>query len=249
MLSKEEQEMIQQLCETSPEAAKVRDLLHKEKQLQLSMISHEIRNPVTLINSLTQLMGTTYPEVKGSRHWNNLVDNIQFLRVLLAQLSDYNNSQKLKRTEFNLYRMLLSYVDSIRMPLAQQNINITFSKHGPVPAFLMDREKITQVLMNLIRNAVEALEEMDEGHEGEIHVALHADFDYVTVSIKDNGPGIPEEYLSTLFDFFVTHKQEGTGLGLAICKNIVEAHHGTLKVASVLGEGAEFIMKLPILYR
>lgn len=249
MLSKEEQEKIQQLCEESPQAAQVRELLHKEKQLQLSMISHEIRNPVTLINSLTQLMGTTYPEITGSQHWSNLIENIQFLRVLLGQISDYNNSQKLKRTEFNLYRMLESYLNSIRYTLEEQNISLTFTKRGAVPAFLMDREKITQVFMNLIRNAAEALEEMGENHQGEIQVVMTADFDFVTVAIKDNGPGIPEEYLPTLFDFFVTHKKDGTGLGLAICKNIIEAHQGTMKVESKPGSGATFIIKLPILYR
>lgn len=251
MLSKEEQNTLQDLCKKSPEAAQVYELLQKEKQMQLSMVSHEIRNPVTLINSFVQLLGTSYPEIKDSRHWLNLTNNLQFLRFLLAQLSDYNNSQKLNRTEFNLYIMLQSFIDSVRPTLQEQNIMITFEKEGAVPPFLMDREKLTQVFLNLIRNAAEAIEEShgENEKEGKIHITLTADFDKVTVSIRDNGPGIPNEYLPTLFDFFVTHKKEGTGLGLAICKNIVEAHHGTLTISSPPEKGAEFIITLPILYR
>lgn len=245
MLSKEEQETLQQLCKTSPEAAKVCELLHKEQQLQLSMVSHEIRNPVTLINSFLQLIGAAHPEVKEHPHWEDVMYNIHFLRFLLTQLSDYNNSRKLNRTEINIYRMLQSFINSVRTSLSDQNIQITFQKNGPVPPFLLDREKMTQVFLNLFRNAAEALGE----NGGEIKVTLTSDCETVTVSIRDNGPGIPEEYLPTLFDFFVTHKKEGTGLGLAICKNIVEAHNGTIKAISTPGEGAEFVIELPILYR
>ena len=249
MLSKEEQKTLNQLCHESPQAAQVRELLHKEKQLQISMISHEIRNPVTVINSFLQLIGSAYPEVRDSQYWQEIINNMQFLRFLLTQLSDYNNSQKLNRAEISLYRMLQSFIDSVRPTLSEQNIEISFQKHGAVPPFLLDREKLTQVFLNLIRNAAEAIAEMDDRHGGTIAVTLTADFDYVTVSIRDNGPGIPAEYLPTLFDFFVTHKKDGTGLGLAICRNIIEAHGGTIEVASVLGEGAEFIIKLPIVYR
>ena len=81
---------------------------------------------------------------------------------------------------------------------------------------------------------------------GTIHIRLSCDGDFVTIKVEDTGCGIPEEYLPTLFDLFVTHKKNGTGLGLAICREIVTAHHGSISAQSVPGEGTTFTVMFPV---
>lgn len=245
MLSREEYEKIHKLCEESPQAAKVWKLMQQENQLQLSMVSHEIRNPVTLINSFLQLMASVRPEVKDFPYWQDITENMQFLRRLLASLSQYNNAWKLNREEANLYLILKSFTEQIRPALSEEHITVNFIKEGPVPPFLLDREKLLQVFLNLIRNAAEAM----AGQGGTISITLSADTDTAVIRFRDDGPGIPAAYLSTLFDFFVTHKKDGTGLGLAIARSTIEAHGGTIGVSSIEGQGSEFIIRLPVVYR
>ena len=88
------------------------------------------------------------------------------------------------------------------------------------------------------------MEAMDS--KGSIVCSLTADHDMVHISVKDTGEGIPDDYRSTLFEPFITHKQEGTGLGLAICKRIVIAHGGTISYTSAPNKGTEFKILLPI---
>ena len=81
---------------------------------------------------------------------------------------------------------------------------------------------------------------------GTILISVSCDGDNVILQVQDTGCGIPEEYLPTLFDLFVTHKKNGTGLGLAICREIVSAHRGTISVESAPGQGTTFTVSLPV---
>jgi two-component system sensor kinase FixL len=99
------------------------------------------------------------------------------------------------------------------------------------------------VILNLVRNAVEAMESVDR-RELRISTGLLAD-NTAQVSVIDSGPGIPPEIASRLFQPFVTSKKSGMGLGLSICREIVEAHHGRLQMAPIAAGGTEFRLILP----
>lgn len=245
MFSKENETKIRQLCQESPQAMEVYNLMNSQHQLQMSMVSHEIRNPVTLINSFLQLLASSHPEVKSFSYWSDITENMGFLRFLLENLSAYNNSQKLNREEINIYQLLKTITANTTPTLSGQNISIQLKKEGAIPPFLLDRHKLHQVFLNLIRNSMEAIGESG----GHIRIYLSGDLDTVTVHIQDDGPGIPEEFMDTLFDFSVTHKKNGTGLGLAIAKNIIEAHGGTIGAASPKEGGAVFTICLPVTYQ
>ena len=126
--------------------------------------------------------------------------------------------------------------------------------YGDLPLVECYPGQLNQVFMNLITNAIDALEETDGNHpptdkEPCIHIQTqHLDSNHISISIKDNGPGIPEAIQSQLFDPFFTTKPvgKGTGLGLAISHQVVERHHGTLHCHSVVGQGTDFVMILPI---
>ena len=138
MLSKEEQAKIGQLCQESSQAMEVCSLMNKQNQLQLSMVSHEIRNPVTLINSFLQLLGSSHPEITSYHYWTEITENMRFLRELLENLSAYNNAQKLSREEVSILSILKTVIADTEPTLSEKNITIQLKRrrcpalsHGP----------------------------------------------------------------------------------------------------------------------
>jgi signal transduction histidine kinase len=101
------------------------------------------------------------------------------------------------------------------------------------------------VFANILDNAIDALAPVVEGRRIELYVE-NGRPDHATVRIHDNGAGISEETLDRIFSPFFTTKEKGTGLGMAISKKIVEAHEGTIEVASEVGRGTEFTIRLPL---
>ena len=110
-----------------------------------------------------------------------------------------------------------------------------------MPIIQADKTKMSQLILNLLRNSSEAIKT-----KGVIHCSLTSQKNHLVLSIKDNGSGIPVLYQEDLFEPFITHKQDGTGLGLPICKRIAEAHNGSISFQSVPEKGTEFTVLLPI---
>lgn len=215
--------------------------LEQSYQFQISKISHEIRNPVTLINSYLQLLAKAHPEVTGFQYWDHVTSNMDFLIDLLNEISSYNRSTTAKKESTNIYWFLQDFVEDMKVELEKYNIQLVLKKESALPRLDIDPIKFKEVLYNLVRNSKEAITQ-----DGMITISVYFEDLSVIIDITDNGPGIPEEYLPTLFDPFVTYKKEGTGLGLAITKNIIDAHNGTIQVSSDIGKGTSFILKLPI---
>jgi signal transduction histidine kinase len=120
---------------------------------------------------------------------------------------------------------------------------ITVDKqYGPVPSFYCYPQELNQVFMNILANAIDAIE-----GEGEISIATSVDDHHVNIEISDSGHGIPEEDRDRVFELGFTTKGVGvgTGLGLAISRGIVEKHKGDLNVSSKKGKGATFVIRLP----
>lgn len=208
--------------------------------LMLSKVSHEIRNPVALINSFLQLLCGRYPELKTDGYFQKIEENMDYLKALLDELSVYNHSHTAKKEDLNPYLLLQELTASAAPLLEPGNISISLCKETAIPRIPIDKVKFQQLFSNLIRNAAEA---MPDG--GEIHLLISCDGSSVQIQVADTGCGIPAEYLPTLFDFFVTHKKNGTGLGLAICREIVSAHNGKISVQSSC-EGTVFTVVFPI---
>lgn len=215
--------------------------LKSQHQFMLSQISHEIRNPVTLINSFLQLLENHHPELSLDAYWKKIMENMDFLISLLEDLSEFNNSVKLHMQEINLYHLFQDIIHSAEPVCQRLGISLILMKKTAVPTLQADRTKIRQLLLNLLRNAREAI-----GSQGIITCALASDGNTVTISIQDTGPGIPIDYQKDLFQPFITHKKEGTGLGLAICKRIAEAHEGSISFTSSPEEGTKFTIILPV---
>ena len=124
--------------------------------------------------------------------------------------------------------------------MVPQNVHITVNANTGIPHLLLDQTKLLQVFYNLIRNAAEA---MPDG--GDIRITLTLHETELQVNVANHGPDIPPEYLPDLFEPFVTHKKEGTGLGLSICREIIQAHEGSISVSSS-GGNTVFTILLPL---
>lgn len=217
----------------------------EEFQTLLSAISHEIRNPVTLINSYLQLIEQTHPEICSCQYWDTVQQEMTHLRALLEDISSYQNVSRLHTEPTDMTAYLNEYAASLT-PLLAQNASVAFSADiaRKLPVLPADPVRLRQVLDNLVRNALEALAQKSDDSSRKLSLLASMNGDALCILICDNGCGIDREYLDTLFDPFVTHKQNGTGLGLAICRQITEAHGGTLSCLSC-GQPTVFEVRLP----
>lgn len=225
----------------APDYKQMYEELQLTHQLMLSQISHEIRNPVTLINSFLQLVEGHHPELAEDSCWHKVMENMDFLRELLTEFSSFNNSDKLHRKELNVYHLLQDILESVVPSFQELGICVTLNKETAVPTTLADSTKLRQVILNLLRNAKEAI-----GSNGSICCFLMSNGETITIRIRNNGPCIPKEYQKDLFEPFVTHKKDGTGLGLAICRRIITAHEGSISCISNEELGTEFSIVLPV---
>jgi len=206
-----------------------------------SSVAHEIRNPLGVINNSVYFLNVRLKEhadEKVVKHLKIMAENITAADRIISDLLDLsrNNVGVFELVDLNI--ILKRAFASLSVP---ENIKV-ITKVDKIPQMLIDPERMKRVFLNIIQNAVAA---MPKG--GKLVVGLSRFGDSVEISFKDSGVGIPEESMQKLFTPLFTTKAKGLGLGLAICKQIVEGHNGDIVVKSNAGEGALFIVRLPIL--
>ncbi len=227
---------------TEASAADVRSASEAEAKYRrwISCLSHEVRNPLTLIYSSLQILEKDYPCVKDSPLWEQTKSDVQYLIRLLKDSSAVTREYQPRFTEFSLQEFFQELTVSVQPLLDEHRIQLDnrvarSDADDAVPELFIcaDRERLKEALTNLLVNAVDALSSLPDSDRRQICLnAGLADSAGHTVflHVKDNGPGIPDEYLDTLFDPFITHKSNGTGLGLSIVRNIAGLHGGTVSV-------------------
>ena len=229
------------LMEHNPEAKKIIEQLLQNHQTIVSLISHEIRNPLTLISSSLQLMEQTHPEVRDFSNWDQTMQDLNFLCQLLSELSAYNNGSTLRYQVFSLQKLLRSVAVSFAISLENASVSFRSSIDPAIKDYAGDQIKLREVLLNLLKNARES-----QADEIVLSASSGCDTSGIQISIRDNGCGIEQDQLDQIFQAFHTTKQEGTGLGLSLSKRIIEAHHGTLTVTSAPRKGSTFTVFRPL---
>lgn len=216
-----------QLTSENETAKQIVSQLLENHQTIVSMISHEIRNPLTLVSSALQIIEIQHPEVINFHGWSQAIEDIEFMCNLLNELSDFNNGSTLHHSVFSLEKLLKNIAVSFAMSLDSINSNIEFTSKISLNSdnYTGDKIKFEEVILNLLQNAKDAVSEK---------------------TFTDNGCGISDDIVNTIFDPFVTYKTNGTGLGLALSKKIIEAHGGTLIVTSSDETGTVFTITLPV---
>lgn len=227
MLNPKEKHLLVDYCEKDAALARLLQKLQENQQQQLSAISHEIRNPVATIRGFLQLTQKQHPEVCNYVTWPSLLDNVDYLCSLLDELSQYNQAIHLHKESISLTNLLKSLTEECQTTFA--STRITFIKKSAIPRASLDPVKLRSAVLNLIRNAHEALALQTDG---QITVSLSFDGDLFHISVSNNGPEIPVEIRERIMEPFISFKKDGTGLGLAIVRSVAEAHGGKLILES-----------------
>jgi two-component system, NtrC family, sensor histidine kinase PilS len=204
-------------------------------------VAHEIRNPLASISGSIELLRQGPVVSEDDRTLMAIVHReIQRLNVLIGDLLDYANPRPRQLVDFDLGVMIEETLQVARAEQSFAAIEMAMSVDRPMPIHA-DPAKLRQVLWNLLRNAADA------AALGGKHVRIDArrSFDATTITVADDGPGIPAEQLARIFDPFFTTKSKGTGLGLATCHAIVAEHHGHIDVASEVGKGTQLVVTIP----
>jgi signal transduction histidine kinase len=203
-------------------------------------IVHEIRNRLALLGGYALLISQRPEDVQGSRAkaWTVYGEALR-LEGMLCEIMAYARPVRMRRTVLSLNALLKGLVARLREQLPA-NIVVTADLAPSLPEVCVDSDRIEQVMLNLIRNASDA---MPGG--GTIVITTRTRGDAVTVSVRDEGSGIAAEMRDHLFTPFNTTKKTGNGLGLAICRQIVVDHGGSIDVESPAGCGATFNVVLP----
>jgi signal transduction histidine kinase len=222
----------------------------------IANMSHELRTPLNIIFSTAQLFNVLIS--KGEELNTDKIKNYTFsirqncyrLLRLVNNLIDMtkldSGFMKLDLRNENIVQVAEEITQSTAEYVGQMNRTIIFDTDQEEKIMAFDAEKLERILLNLISNATKFTEPGDE-----INVTLLDYEDYIVISVKDTGRGIPEEKLSQLFQRFkqvdplLNRSHEGSGIGLSIVKALVEMHEGSIEVKSEFGKGTEFIIALP----
>lgn len=210
--------------------------------LTLSLLTHEIRNPLTLISCEMQLLLAHHPELASYDGWNSINENLAYINNLLTELSSYQNAAHLSLKQTDPSEFLGEIAETVRPVFQCRNIRLETDMEENLPCLLLDQTKMRQCLFNLLRNARESIQH----DHGNIHLSAASRINMLLISVSDNGCGIQKEDLEEIFQPFKSCKANGTGLGLAVTQQIILAHGGTLSVESEPEKGSTFTIHLPL---
>ncbi len=224
-------------------ATEKRDLLAR----LLGRLAHEIRNPLSSLDIHVQLLeedlrtlAPQMPEQFSSR-LEIIHGELHRLESIVEHFLRLAGPSELELEPVEFPKIVAHVCELLRPEAAAREIEIRPQLHPGLPALMADSVRLTQALLNLLINAMQAVE-----RSGSIDVVAQLEGDSNSVAVTDSGPGITPEKLPSIFDPYFTTKAEGSGLGLWIAQQIVIAHGGTLQAQNAPGKGAVFTMKLPL---
>ncbi len=229
------------------------ELASKYKSQFLASMSHELRTPMNAVLGYTRmLLMNVYGELpekvrdvhgridKSGRHLLGLINDVlDFSKIEAGQLT-------LAINPYSIRDVIQAVVSGTQSLAAEKNLSLKVTVPSDLPPVLGDERRITQVLLNLVGNAIKFTD------SGEVRVEVKSADGSFVVSVSDTGPGIAETDQENIFEEFrqaqssTTQKKGGTGLGLAIAKRIVELHGGKIWVKSEVGKGSRFTFTLPL---
>jgi PAS domain S-box-containing protein len=220
-------------------------IAHSEKLASIGRlaagIAHEIGNPMTSIFSFVQILREEEDDPFKKESLDTIYFHVNRVSGILKQLSGFSKMPAGDTRECNINEIIETSVNLIQYDKKAKSITMTKHLDPNLPTVMADGNQLSQVFVNLILNAVDA---MPEG--GELTISTETRDHKVVISFRDTGVGIKNEDKAKIFDPFYTTKEKGTGLGLAVSYNIIKKMNGTITVDSEIGKGTTFTITLPI---
>ncbi len=200
-------------------------------------IAHEIRNPLTNIGLATEQLKVDEDKESHELFLDMIQRNGERIEDLIRKLMDSASQATMQLGSYDINEILDQVLTLAKDRIRLRNVKISKHYHPEMCEISVDAEKVKMALLNILINAVEAV---DDG--GEVKLATWLTDEECFVEISDNGPGIEPELQNHLFDPFFTGKKKGLGLGLTTTLNIINSHDANIEVSSTLGEGSTFII-------
>ena len=216
----------------------------KEQELykSLSKLTHELKNPITVCKGYLEML-----DKNNNKNVNKYLPIISSeIERALEVINDFSSLSKLKtisKEEVDLY-LLLEETTEMLTPLFRKNKDTLILNTNEDELYIsLDYTKMKQVLINIIKNSLEAKKEKEPI---KVEISVKKFTNWVKIIIKDNGIGMSKDTLEKIYQMFYTTKNNGNGLGVVLCKEIVSLHNGELNYKSTLGKGTTVTIKLPL---
>lgn len=207
-------------------------------------LAHEINNPLGGIRlCFNNLISTEMDALTRQKHIDVINRGLQRIQDVIKQLLDFSKQTELMIAPCSVNKLIENVLALTEYVISKKGITVIKEFDFNMPELMVDKNKIEQVFLNIILNAVQAMGE----RKGILRIRTIAENGKCIIAFTDTGPGIPEHILPRIFDPFFTTKPvgEGTGLGLSVSKSIIEQHNGEIKV-STSEKGTTFIIELPL---
>ncbi|MGZ5008497.1 MAG: PAS domain-containing sensor histidine kinase, partial [Methylobacter sp.] len=203
-----------------------------------SGIAHEVNQPLAAISSYTQvslnLINTEHPDLARLTEILHKTQQ-QALRAgrIIHRMRDFVKSRTKRPSAADINTLIRNAADLCIADLKQNSIKLTFALENSLPPVYVDRIQIEQVIINLIRNSIEALQDLPAERQRQLTIQSHLTSDNtIQVRVKDNGPGLHEDHQQHVLTPFYTTKKNGMGMGLSISRSLIEAHEGSLQFSN-----------------
>jgi len=219
-------------------------IIHSEKLASIGRlaagIAHEIGNPLTSIFSFVQILREMEQDEFKKESLETVYFHVNRISDILKQLSGFSKMPAGEPKNCQVNDIIETSINLIQYDKKAKNISIVKELSSPLPEVIIDGNMLSQVFVNLILNAIDAMPDV-----GTLIVRSMAKENNVVIQFEDTGAGIPKEDLTRIFDPFYTTKEKGTGLGLAVSYDIIKKMNGTLTAESEAGKGSVFTITIP----
>jgi two-component system sensor kinase FixL len=213
-------------------------------------IAHELNQPLTAIanyaKAAQRLLQNENPEPRQLQSAREAMEKAvtQTLRAgtIIRYLRDFVEKRESRKCPEDMKEVIREAVSLGMVGHSHSNVKLILSLKPGLPLVPIDKVQIQQVLLNLVRNAMEAMAEVVKR---ELTISCDVSMEDLCITVRDTGPGLAPQVAARLFQPFVTTKADGMGIGLKICQSIIEGHGGTI-VAGQGGPGATFVVHLPL---
>lgn len=209
-------------------------------------IAHEIRNPLTTVKGFIQLIQPYLVDIGKEEYALIALEEIDRANQIIYEFLNSAKPKENKKQIIDLQKLIKDIMMLFESEAIFRNIDMESISQGESAHLYLDTKQIKQVLVNLIKNAFEAIAENPNKEKGKIRIVTETIEDMSVIKIEDNGLGMKKETVDNLFVPFYSTKVEGTGIGLTVCKKIIEEHGGNISVSSTPNLGTSFTIELPI---
>ena len=203
-------------------------------------VYHEIKNSITILECSLNLMVQNHPEIASFEYWEDIMDEFRYLQSMIGAFSK-SNMRSLNLQHYSIKSFVSAVNRSLRPITEQTGFTCKFALADNLPTMFADADRLKSCLINLIKNAYEAMDKT-----GTVFINILEDNGNIRMDVQDFGGGIPKEQEAHIFEAYYTNKENGTGLGLPLTKQFITEMGGSISCTSRPGDGCTFTLLLPV---